>query len=138
MEPITINIKVGFEDTALQILTSLVTAAARSDEKPAEQKAAKLEQKAVNVEQKVVRTEQPAPVQEPAPQPAEAAPVEDMPDFTTEITDTELRAVVTATRQRIGSAAPIKKLLTETYGVKLSVECPQEKRAALIEDLKRL
>ena len=152
MDPITINVKVGLEDETLRILTALVTAAARSDAGTPEQKAATVEQKPAPVEQEPAPVEQPKPKRqakkEPAPAPvqeAEAEPaaekIEDMPAEicgAREITDAELRAVITETRQRLGSAQPIKALLTGTYGVKISVETPQEKRAALIEDLKRL
>ncbi len=150
MDPITINVKVGLEDETLRILTALVTAAARSEAGTPEHKAATAEQKdqepapePAPVEQpkakrQAKKEQAPAPVQEAEPA---AEKIEDMPAEiceTKEITDTELRAVITETRQRLGSAAPIKALLTDTYGVKLSVDCPQEKRAALIEDLKNL
>lgn len=130
MNPITINIKVGLEDTTLEILTALVTAAARTEVTPSEQKPAKKEQKAPKVEQ-------PAAVQE-AEDPKKDGALEDMPAEIAPVTDTELRAVVTETRQRVGSAAPIRAMMAEKYGIKLSTECPQERRAEFINDLKAL
>lgn len=143
MNPITINIKVGLEDTTLEILTALVTAAARTEVTPSEQKTEPVEQKAAPVEQKPAKKEQKVAKVEPS-EPSEAedpkkdGALEDMPDFSAEITDTDLRAVVTETRQRVGSAAPIRAMMAEKYGIKLSTECPQERRAEFINDLKAL
>lgn len=144
MNPITINIKVGLEDTTLEILTALVTAAARTGVTTSEQKTADVEQKAVTVEQKpakkeqkAAKVEQAAAVQEPAAKAAEE-PIEDMPAEIAPVTDTELRAVVTETRQRVGSATPIRAMMLEKYGIKVSTECPQERRAEFINDLKAL
>lgn len=167
MNPIEINIKVGLEDSTLEILTALMTAAVRTeDKKPqdpvkeakeavarAEQAVAVAEQKTATIVQKSPKSAQkpaeiaqkPAEVEQKNPEVAEPAPVmEDMPDFgdgqpaMAEISDTDLRAVVTETRQRVGSAAPIRAMMAEKFGIKVSTDCPQEKRHEFINELKAL
>lgn len=160
MQPIEINIKVGLEDSTLEILTALVTAAVRTeDKKPqdpvkeakkavkdAKKAVAVAEQKTATIVQKSPKSAQkPAEVEQKNPEVAEPAPVmEDMPDFgdgqpaMVEISDTDLRAVVTETRQRVGSAAPIRAMMAEKFGIKVSTDCPQEKRHEFINELKAL
>lgn len=164
MNPIEINIKVGLEDNTLKILTELMTAAVRTEDKqPDPMKEAKdavanankavdeAEKAMLNAAIKVNRAKsaEPAPVeQKPAPIAQKESPVEqnpspseqadDMPEEIAEISDVVLKQIVTETRQRVGSAAPIRKLMTEKFGIKLSTECPQEKRQEFINALKEL
>lgn len=163
MNPIEINIKVGLEDNTLKILTALMTAAVRAEgPAPAQDPVEKAREAVQNAEQAVAAAEQtiqekpkpakgkgkaaqavaekPAETQAPAAEVKEE-PIEDMPEDiceTKEITDTDLRAVVTETRQRIGSAAPIRSMMADKFGLKVSTDCPQEKRQEFINALKEL
>lgn len=96
----------------------------------AEQESAEIEQKRAEIAQKQAEIEQ-----KPAEVATDSTPVEeDLP----EISDTELRAIVTETRQRVGSAATIRAMMAEKFGIKVSTECPQERRPEFINALKEL
>ena len=79
---------------------------------------------------------EPAPAPAPAPEP-EPAPADDMPaDIADPISDEELINAVAETKKTVPATA-IRELF-KTYGIPCSTKCPQEKRAALVEDLKKL
>lgn len=128
MDPITINIKVTLDasDNLLGALQALTGGRAQAPATPATKPApAKPETKPEP--RKVETKEDPAPAA-PAPEP--------QPEKPAEITDEALRALIKEVRTATSPAA-VRGLFNE-FGIKTSIECPQERRAELVDRLKKL
>ena len=98
------------------------------------------------------RRPQPRPVEtKPAPRPVETKPdimpqtteapapapaVEFAPEAPEEITDEQLRVVVKSVRDKSTPAA-VREIFAQ-FGIKTSIECPQERRAELVDRLNKL
>ena len=96
------------------------------------------------------RRPQPRPVEtKPAPRPVETKPdilpqtteapapapaVEFAPEAPEEITDEQLRAVVKSVRHK---STAVREIFAQ-FGIKTSIECPQERRAELVDRLNKL
>ena len=131
MDPISINIKVTLDASdnllgALQALTgNRAQAPAAPETKPAPKPVeTKLEPRKPEVKQT------PDPALAPAPEPEPA------PEEPTEITDEALRALIKEVRTATSPAA-VRGLFNE-FGIKTSIECPQERRSELVARLKKL
>lgn len=137
MENFKLNIEVGFNAETLQVLRSLADAlqghttatAAPVPAKPAKP------------------TPQPQPEPEPAPALSvddyDDLPPNDAPDPAPKETkpapsEADARAAVKDARDRGVSAKAIKEYMKTAFGIAASVECPEERRAELIEGLKKL
>lgn len=129
MDPISINIKVTLDASdnllgALQALTgSRAQAPAAPETKPAPKP---VETKPEPRKPEVKGDPDPAPAPEPEPEPEKPA----------EITDEALRALIKEVRTATSPAA-VRGLFNE-FGIKTSIECPQERRAELVARLKKL
>jgi hypothetical protein len=136
MEPIKINVEVNLGEATLTVLknifnTSLVqaptTEATTKKEKPQTEPA-------------------PAPQPQPQPQPEAPATVEDddlppndAPDPVKKTpTEDDARNAVKAARGRGVSAKTIKDFMKKEFDIASSVECPAERRQALIDGLNKL
>lgn len=117
MDPIQINITVDLGERTLEVIKSF-TNQAKEEPAPARPKPAPVEVKA-------------APVPEPVAKNPE--PVADKP---AEITDESLRALIKDIRTR-KSPAEVRQVFAE-FGIKTSIECPQERRADLVARLNKL
>jgi hypothetical protein len=125
MDPIKINITVTLDasDKLLGAIQSLTGGSANAPTAP-ETKPAPRQVETKPEPRKVETKEDPAPVQEPEPEkPAE-------------ITDEALRALIKEVRTATSPAA-VRGLFNE-FGIKTSIECPQERRAELVDRLKKL
>lgn len=137
MDPIQINITIGLNETTI---TALQAFTGGKSESPAAKTPAAPETK-------------PAPRKvetKPAPAPETKSPLdEDMPeDIATpapqpekpaEISDEELRAVLYKARKSSSTAAQtIKNVIFPEFGITTSIECPMERRAALVARLNNL
>ena len=129
MDPISINIKVTLDASdnllgALQALTgSRAQAPAAPETKPAPKP---VETKPEPRKPEVKEAPDQAPAQTPEPEPEKPA----------EITDEALRALIKEVRTATSPAA-VRGLFNE-FGIKTSIECPQERRAELVDRLKKL
>ena len=143
MENFKLNIEVGFNAETLQVLSRLAdalkgntTAAVAAPSQPA---APARPTPTPEPEKKVVMGADPigtgaeddddlppndAP--DPAPKPAKNP------------TEADARAAVKEARDRGVSPKAIKEYMKTVFGIAASVECPEERRAELIEGLKRL
>ena len=127
MDPIKINITVTLDasDKLLGAIQSLTGGSANAPTAPETKPAPR--QVETKPEPRKVETKEdpaPAPVQEPEPEkPAE-------------ITDEALRALIKEVRTATSPAA-VRGLFNE-FGIKTSIECPQERRAELVDRLKKL
>ena len=74
----------------------------------------------------------PQTTEAPAPAPA----VEFAPEAPEEITDEQLRVVVKSVRDKSTPAA-VRETFAQ-FGIKTSIECPQERRAELVDRLNEL
>lgn len=115
MEPIKINVEVSLSEATLAILERLAGQASPAGVATAPVSAAKAEE------------QKPAEVKPEAPQVA----TDDLP-----VADEELRAAVKAAKDAT-SAADVKALFAE-FGIKTSVDCPDDKRPALLAKLNNL
>lgn len=136
MEPIKINvnIEVGLKQTTLEALKVIfgpqILPSPIKIEEPEPQP----------------ETEQPQPAPEPQPQPEDPATVEDddlppndAPDPVRETpTEDDARQAVKAARGRGVPAKAIKDFMQKEFNIASSVECPAERRQALIEGLNNL
>lgn len=140
MENFKLNIEVGFNAETLQVLRSLAdalqghTTATAAAPAPAPAKPAK-----------------PTPQPQPEPEPAPALSVDDYDDLPPNDapapapketkpapSEADARAAVKDARDRGVSAKAIKEYMKTVFGIAASVECPEERRAELIEGLKNL
>ena len=108
----------------------------------------------LNSETKPKKTKKPAPAPEPQPQPQPQGadpegtgaedigglPADDAPDPAPkpQPTEADARNAVQAARKRGVSAATIKAFMKDCFGIATSVECPAERRQALIDGLNNL
>ncbi len=130
MDPITINIKVTLDasDNLLGALQALTGGRAQAPATPATKPApAKPETKP---EPRKPETKEDAPAPAPAPEP------QPEPEKPAEITDEALRALIKEVRTATSPAA-VRGLFNE-FGIKTSIECPMERRAELVDRLKKL
>lgn len=117
MEPIRINVTLDFSERAAALIQGLTGAKVQTAPAP------------------TVQTP-PAPVTRPMAAPSPAEPPREEP---AEISDEELRQVVFEARSSFpGAATRIKNQVFPAFGIKASVDCPPEKRAALVEALRNL
>lgn len=138
MENFKLNIEVGFNAETLQVLRSLADAlqghTSATAAAPAPAKLAK-----------------PTPQPQPEPEPAPALSVDDYDDLPPNDapapapketkpapSEADARAAVKDARDRGVSAKAIKEYMKTVFGIAASVECPEERRAELIEGLKNL
>ena len=129
MDPIKINITVTLDasDNLLGALQALTSGRAQAPATPATKPApAKPETKPEPRKPEVKGDPDPAPAPEPEPEPEKPA----------EITDEALRALIKEVRTATSPAA-VRGLFNE-FGIKTSIECPQERRAELVDRLKKL
>lgn len=133
MDPITINIKVTLDasDNLLGALQALTGGRAQAPATPATKPApAKPETKP--------EPRKPETKEDPKPVPPD--PVDDLPfpapEAPAEITDEALRALIKEVRTATSPAA-VRGLFNE-FGIKTSIECPMERRAELVDRLKKL
>ena len=127
MDPIKINITVTLDasDKLLGALQALTGSRAQAPAAP-ETKPAPRQVETKPEPRKVETKEDPAPAPEPEPEPEKPA----------EITDEALRALIKEVRTATSPAA-VRGLFNE-FGIKTSIECPQERRAELVDRLKKL
>lgn len=137
MEPIKINVnvEVGLKQETLEALAIIFnplrgcTCVGLEEPSEPEQKAAP----------------EPKTPAKPAPAPAPAAddddlPPNDAPDPAPKKvpTEAEMRAEIQKTRKRGVPTKTIRDYIKDTFGVEASVDCPPEKRQALIDGLANL
>lgn len=130
MDPIKINITVTLDasDNLLGAIQSLTGGRAQAPATPATKPApAKPETKP---EPRKPETKEDAPAPAPAPEP------QPEPEKPAEITDEALRALIKEVRTATSPAA-VRGLFNE-FGIKTSIECPMERRAELVDRLKKL
>ena len=129
MDPIKINITVTLDasDKLLGAIQSLTGGSANAPTAP-ETKPAPRQVETKPEPRKVETKEDPAPAPAPAPEPE--------PEKPAEITDEALRALIKEVRTATSPAA-VRGLFNE-FGIKTSIECPQERRAELVDRLKKL
>lgn len=120
MSTIAIQVEVNLGEATLNILQKFLQAAPAATEHPAKNETTKSEAK-------------PEPAKtEPAP----AAPADDFPfteDLPGPITDEELRAAVKSAKDAT-SAADVKAVFAK-FGIKTSIECPDDRRYDLLKEL---
>lgn len=134
MEPIKINVnvEVGLKQTTLETLAQIFGAKMTTT---------KL------VETETAPQPDPQPEPQPQPEPEAPAPVEDDDDLPPDDapapkkatpTEDDARQAVKAARSRGVPAKAIKDFMKEEFDIASSVECPAERRQALIEGLNKL
>lgn len=134
MDPIQVNINVTLDvsEKTAELIQSLIGAKPQA---PAVE-APKPERKTRKVETKPAPAPEvkpdPAPEVKEDPKPAEAP--EDLPPA--EITDEQLREAVYIHRNRVSPTAV--RAVFDRFGIHVSNECPQEKRAELIAAMEKL
>lgn len=136
MEPIKINVEVNLGEATIDALRQIFSA-------PLFAPAAE-----TKTEQPEKKTKKPAP--QPQPQGADPEgtgaedigdlPADDAPDPAPkpQPTEADARNAVQAARKRGVSAATIKAFMKDCFGIATSVECPAERRQALIDGLNNL
>lgn len=144
MEPIKINVnvEVGLKQETLEALKGLfgpqIIPSSTKIEGPEPQQAPKPEP------QQAPEPKTPAkPAPAPAPAPVEDdddLPPNDAPDPAPKKvpTEAEMRAEIQKTRKRGVPTKTIRDYIKDTFGVEASVDCPPEKRQALIDGLANL
>ena len=130
MDPITINIKVTLDasDNLLGALQALTGGRAQAPATPATKPAPAKPETKPEPRKPETKEDAPAPAPAPDPQPE--------PEKPAEITDEALRALIKEVRTATSPAA-VRGLFNE-FGIKTSIECPQERRAELVDRLKKL
>lgn len=162
MEPLKINIEVSLSDRTLETLRNCVTAVAstliiqnvaeNTGKIPAEEApemvtvaraaAASIvtgRNKAVSGPQTKETEKAPAPAGEAAPAAPEAPteePQAQAAETPAEISDPDLRAVVQQAKKRVGAQA-IRAVFAK-FNIEVSIDCPQERRAELVDELNAL
>lgn len=145
MEAIKINIEVGFNAASLEVLSRLVDAlktnasataapAPSAPKKPAKptpqpepEKPKTIGADPIGTGAEDVDDLPPDDAPDPAPKPEPKTP-----------TEADARAAVKATLDRGVTSKAIREFMKNTFGIASSVECPAERRAELIEGLKKL
>lgn len=147
MEPIKISIELGFNAESLEVLSRLVNAlktnttaadAQSAQKKPAKPALQPQPEKPKTVGADPIGTgaeddddlppdDAPNPAPKPTPKPEPKTP-----------TEADARAAVKATLDRGVTSKAIREFMKNTFGIASSVECPAERRAELIEGLKKL
>lgn len=142
MEPIKINVnvEVGLKQTTLETLAQIfgakmtTTKLVETETAPRPEPKPEPKRKAETEERPEPQPEAPAPVEDDddlppddAPAPKKATPSED-----------DARQAVKAARSRGVPAKAIKDFMKEEFDIASSVECPAERRQALIEGLNKL
>lgn len=130
MDPITINIKVTLDasDNLLGALQVLTGGRAQAPATPATKPAPAKPETKPEPRKPETKEDAPAPAPTPEPQPE--------PEKPAEITDEALRALIKEVRTATSPAA-VRGLFNE-FGIKTSIECPMERRAELVDRLKKL
>lgn len=130
MDPIKINITVTLDasDNLLGALQALTGGRAQAPATPATKPAPAKPETKPEPRKPETKEDAPAPAPAPAPQPE--------PEKPAEITDEALRALIKEVRTATSPAA-VRGLFNE-FGIKTSIECPQERRAELVDRLKKL
>lgn len=130
MDPITINIKVTLDasDNLLGALQALTGGRAQAPATPATKPAPAKPETKPEPRKPETKEDAPAPAPTPEPQPE--------PEKPAEITDEALRALIKEVRTATSPAA-VRGLFNE-FGIKTSIECPMERRAELVDRLKKL
>lgn len=130
MDPIKINITVTLDasDKLLGAIQSLTGGSANAPTAPATKPAPAKPETKPEPRKPETKEDAPAPAPAPAPQPE--------PEKPAEITDEALRALIKEVRTATSPAA-VRGLFNE-FGIKTSIECPQERRAELVDRLKKL
>lgn len=130
MDPITINIKVTLDasDNLLGALQALTGGRAQAPATPATKPAPAKPETKPEPRKPETKEDTPAPAPTPEPQPE--------PEKPAEITDEALRALIKEVRTATSPAA-VRGLFNE-FGIKTSIECPMERRAELVDRLKKL
>lgn len=130
MDPIKINITVTLDasDKLLGAIQSLTGGRAQAPATPATKPAPAKPETKPEPRKPETKEDAPAPAPDPAPQPE--------PEKPAEITDEALRALIKEVRTATSPAA-VRGLFNE-FGIKTSIECPQERRAELVDRLKKL
>ena len=130
MDPITINIKVTLDasDNLLGALQALTGGRAQAPATPATKPAPAKPETKPEPRKPETKEDAPAPAPTPEPQPETEKPAE--------ITDEALRALIKEVRTATSPAA-VRGLFNE-FGIKTSIECPMERRAELVDRLKKL
>lgn len=143
MENFKLNIEVGFNAETLQVLSRLAdalkgntTAAVAAPSQPA---APARPTPTPEPEKKVVMGANPVGT---GAEDDDDLPPNDAPDPAPKTaknpTEADARAAVKDARDRGVSPKAIKDYMKTTFGIAASVECPEERRAELIEGLKKL
>lgn len=130
MDPIKINITVTLDasDKLLGAIQSLTGGRAQAPATPATKPAPAKPETKPEPRKPETKEDAPAPAPAPTSQPG--------PEKPAEITDEALRALIKEVRTATSPAA-VRGLFNE-FGIKTSIECPQERRAELVDRLKKL
>ena len=147
MDPIKINVnvEVGLKQTTLEALAAIFNpwkgctcANIESDPQPEPEKPQPEPKRTAKNTEPAPEPE--APAQDPEPVPAEDdLPPDDAPaPKKATPTEDDARKAVKAARDRGVPAKVIKEFMKEAFDIASSVECPAEKRQALIEGLNKL
>ena len=123
MDPIQINITVDLGARTLEVIKSFTKTVKEAE--PARPKPAAMEVKEAPVPAAALK-QSGGTIEDPKP-------VEDKPK---EITDEALRALIKDIRTR-KSPAEVRQVFAD-FGIKTSIECPQERRADLVARLNKL
>lgn len=142
MEPIKINVnvEVGLKQTTLETLAQIfgakmtTTKLVETETAPHPEPHPEPKRKAETEERPEPQPEAPAPVEDDDDLPPDDAPA---PKKTTP-TEDDARQAVKAARSRGVPAKAIKDFMKEEFDIASSVECPAERRQALIEGLNKL
>ena len=142
MEPIKINVnvEVGLKQTTLETLAQIfgakmtTTKLVETETAPQPEPKPEPKRKAETEERPEPQPEAPAPVEDDDDLPPDDAPA---PKKTTP-TEDDARQAVKAARSRGVPAKAIKDFMKRQFDIASSVECPAERRQALIEGLNRL
>ena len=121
---VNIAVTVSLSETTIQALGALLNVS------PAQRQAIE------NYTQKPAPASEVKPVTRKPEVKAETTPVAAEAPESPSITDEELRAVIKECRNN-SSPAAVRSLFNE-FGIKTSIECPQERRAELVARLKKL
>jgi hypothetical protein len=135
MEPIKINvnIEVGLKQTTLEALKSIFGPQILPSPIKIEEAQPEPKRKAETEEGPEPQPEAPAPVED------DDLPPNDAPDPVRETpTEDDARQAVKAARGRGVPAKAIKDFMQKEFNIASSVECPAERRQALIDGLNKL
>lgn len=130
MEPFKVSVEITLKEAAaicdlIRYIAGIKTAKPETKKDETKDSAAK----APEAVKAAPKAEEPETVAAKPEEPKAEEPKKD-------ISDSELRALIKDTRDRIG-APSIRKVFQE-FGIASSIECPQTRRAELVERLKNL